>query len=96
MAGSKISVTNCYASFFVKTGNANVDGALVGNSGSSSVTCSGYVGWSSISKMAGTGTAVSADGNYLGTDDTIRSQAVALGGWDFVNVWTTDAEPKLR
>lgn len=83
--GSKISVTNCYASFFVKTGNANVDGALVGNSESSSVTCSGYVGWSSFSKMAGTGTTVSADGNYLGTEGTISAKAKEFG-WD-ANIW---------
>ena len=94
--GSTVSITNCYASFSVKTSNANVDGAWVGNSGSSSVTCSGYVSWSSITKMAGTGTAVSADGNYLGTSGTIKSQAEALGGWDFSTVWTTDDTPLLR
>ena len=96
VSGAVISVTNCYASFSVKSANPSLDGALVGNNGSTSLTCSGFVGWSSISKMAGAGTAVSADGNYLGTSGSIYSQAVALDCWDFVNVWTTDAEPKLR
>ena len=34
--------------------------------------------------------------NYTGTEGSIYSQAVALGGWDFTNTWTTDAEPKLK
>lgn len=94
--GAIISVTNCYASFSVNTDNANVDGALVGKNESTALTCSGYVGWTSITKMAGASTSVSADGNYLGTSGTIYSQAVTLGGWNFTNVWTTDDIPQLR
>lgn len=95
-AGSTISVTNGYSSFTIDSANIGLEGALVGNNLSTALTCSGFVGWSSLSNLRGANTAVSSDGNYLGTEGSIYSQASALGGWDFVNVWTTDAEPKLR
>ena len=95
-AGAEIDVTNCYASFSVKSANPTLDGALVGNNQSTVVTCSGFVGWSTISKMAGANNAVSAEGNYLGKEGSIYSQAVTLGGWDFTKVWTTDDTPQLR
>ena len=95
-AGSTISVTNCYSNFTIDSANINLEGALVGNNQSTGLTCSGFVGWSTLANLRGANTAVSADGNYLGTEGSIYSQAVALGGWDFVNVWTTDATPVLR
>ena len=34
--------------------------------------------------------------NYTGNSGSIYNQAVALGGWDFETVWTTDPTPLLR
>lgn len=99
VSGSTITVSKCYASFTVKSANINLEGALVGRNESTSLTCTSYVGWSSLTKLAGANNAVSTDGNYLGQEGSIYSQAaafVAPNNWDFVNVWTTDAEPKLR
>lgn len=60
-------------------------------------SCTGFVGWNTSSRAAWYYNQTTAPtGNYMGTDDSVYKQAVALGGWDFVNVWTTDAEPKLK
>ena len=65
--------------------NPNLEGAMVGNNSSTGITCSGFIGWTTITKMAGAGTTVSADGNYLGTEGTISAKAKEFG-WD-ANIW---------
>lgn len=99
VSGSTITVSNSYASFTVVSANIGLEGALVGKNESTSLTCTSFVGWSSLSKLYGQYNTVSTDGNYLGQEGTIYSQAaafVAPNNWDFVNVWTTDATPLLR
>ena len=60
-------------------------------------TCSGVVGWNTSSRQVWAyNISTAPDGNYMGTEGTIYSQAVTLGGWDFSNVWTTDPTPQLR
>ena len=94
-AGSTINITNCYSSCTITSANPTLEGALVGNNGSTALSCSGFVGWSSLSNLAGAGTAVSTTGNYLGTDGTITSQATALG-WSS-SIWDlTGSVPTLK
>ena len=89
---AKVSVTNCYS-----TGEVNVanSGALIGCNASDQLTCSGFIGWSSLSALAGSNNAVSTDGNYLGTEGTVFEHATALG-WDFTNVWNNTNPPTLK
>lgn len=60
--------------------------------------CTGFVGWNTSNRVAWTYSNSQAihDGCYMGKSGSVYSQAVALTGWDFVNVWTTDATPVLR
>ena len=78
-SGAAITVTNCYSSFTITSANIGLEGALVGNNGSTTLTSSGYIGWSSLANMAGAGTAVDVTGNYLGTEGTISGHATTLG-----------------
>ena len=94
-AGAKASITNCYSTRIITSANPNLEGALVGNNASTQITCSGFVGWTSITKMAGAGTEVSTTGNYLGQEGTISSHAATLG-WD-TNVWDLTGDvPTLK
>ena len=95
VSGSTIDVINCYSSCTITSANPTLEGALVGNNGSTALTCSGFVGWSSLSNLAGAGTAVSTTGNYLGTEGTISSHATTLG-WDG-SIWDlTGSVPTLK
>lgn len=61
------------------------------------LTCTGVVGWNTSNRVVWIYDAtVAPSGNYMGTEGSVYFQAVALGGWDFENVWTTDPTPKLR
>ncbi len=94
-SGSTVVVTNCYSTSTRVSANIGLEGALVGNNGCTNLTCTGYVGWSSLAALAGAGTAVSTDGNYLGQDGTISSQATALG-WDG-SIWNLSGSvPTLK
>ena len=94
-AGAKASITNCYSTRIITSANSSLEGALVGNNASTQITCSGFVGWTSITKMAGAGTEVSTTGNYLGQEGTISAHATALG-WD-TNVWDLTGDvPTLK
>ena len=89
---AKVSVKNCYSTGSV---NVNNSGALIGCNASDQLTCSGFIGWSSLSALAGSNNAVSTDGNYLGTEGTVLEHATALG-WDFTNVWNNTNPPTLK
>ncbi|MCR4844358.1 MAG: hypothetical protein K5843_05130 [Bacteroidales bacterium] len=94
-AGSIATITNCYSTCTIVSANPNLEGAIVGNNSSTDITCSGFVGWTSITKMAGAGTEVSTTGNYLGQEGTISSHAATLG-WD-TNVWDLTGDvPTLK
>lgn len=60
--------------------------------------CSGFVGWNTSNRKAWSYSNDQQvhDGNYMGKEGSVYEQAVALGGWDFENVWTTDSTPALR
>lgn len=95
VAGAKVSITNCYSTRIITSANPSLEGALVGNNASTQITCSGFVGWTSITKMAGAGTEVSTTGNYLGQEGTISAHATTLG-WD-TNVWDLTGDvPTLK
>ena len=94
-AGSKATITNCYSTCTIVSANPGLEGAIVGNNASTGITCSGFVGWTSITKMAGAGTEVSTTGNYLGQEGTISAHATTLG-WD-TNVWNLTGDvPTLK
>jgi hypothetical protein len=98
-----LSITNSYTTSDISGIALSTACGLVLGSNSGTVTCTGFVAWNSCDRLfcypAG---AVSTTGNYYGTEGSVYSQALALAStlganaWDFVNVWTTDAEPKLR
>ena len=94
-AGSKATITNCYSTCTIVSANPNLEGAIVGNNASTDITCSGFVGWTTITKMAGNGNAVAVSGNYLGQEGTIFSHAQAFG-WDFTTVWNEIDPPTLK
>lgn len=87
------TITNGYTTSSV---DATDPGALIGNHAGGTISGSGFIAWWASGNMVGTGSAHSLTTSYLGTTGSIYSQAVTLGGWDFVNVWTTDATPTLR
>lgn len=87
-----ISVTNCYSTSSITATNS---GAMIGSNTIAGLTCTGYIGWSSLAALAGAGTEVSTTGNYLGQEGTISSHATTLG-WD-TNVWDLTGDvPTLK
>ena len=94
-SGTSVTITRGYTNATI-SGSGKYIGVLC-HAGSGNVTCSNFVGWNTSGKTFSTGSsAPAATGNYCGTSGSIYSQAVTLGGWDFTNVWTTDATPQLR
>jgi hypothetical protein len=94
-AGAKASITNCYSTRIITSANPSLEGALVGKNESTQITCSGFVGWTSITKMAGAGTEVSTTGNYLGQEGTISAHATTFG-WD-TDIWDLSGDvPVLK
>lgn len=93
--GSSFTVTRGYT-------NSTVAGAkwtccVFCGTGSQYGTTTGFVGWNTSNRAAWCyNEQTVTSGNYMGTSGSVYSQAVALGGWDFTNVWTTDATPQLR
>ena len=94
-AGSKATITNCYSTCTIVSANPGLEGAIVGNNAGTDITCSGFIGWTTIDKMAGAGTAVATDGNYLGTEGTISAHATTFG-WD-TDIWDLSGDvPVLK
>ena len=94
-----ISVTRGYTNCSITGGKWSACVFSAGNSAKSytNLTYNGFVGWNTSNRVAWCyGVSDPSDGNYMGKDGTIKSQAEALGGWDFKDVWTTDATPTLR
>ena len=94
-----ITVRNCYENGSVSGTSASV-GAFIGRLDVAPAAITKCVAWNASLPFWG---AVTEDldtsaitDNYTGTEGSIYSQAVALGGWDFTNTWTTDAAPKLK
>ena len=95
----EVVVRNCYENGTV-SGTGTGVGAFIGTVSLAPTSITKCVAWNGSLPFYG---AVADDinisgitDNYTGTEGTIYSQAVALGGWDFTNTWTTDDEPKLR
>ena len=87
-----ISVTNCFSSSSITPANS---GALIGSNNTTGLTCTGYIGWSTLVNLAGANNAVSTTGNYLGQEGTISAHATTLG-WDS-NVWDLTGDvPTLK
>ena len=91
-----VTVTNGYTTSAISGGKWN--SGVFGGGINGTVTCTGFVGWNTSNRAVWyyNGGSSAPTGNYMGTDGTVYSQAVALGGWDFTNVWTTDDIPQLR
>ena len=93
---SNVTVTNGYTNSEIDSSGAKWTVCVFGGS-IENVTLSGFVGWNTSNRAAFWYSQTDApDGNYKGTTGSIYSQATTLGGWDFVNIWTTDAVPQLR
>ena len=91
---TSVSIKNCYTTTSIPNG---ANGALIGRNdlATENVTCSGFIGWWDGGNLIATGNDVTPTSYYIGTEGTILSHAQTFG-WDFTNVWTTDATPKLR
>ena len=94
-----ITVKNCYENGTV-SGTAESVGAFIGKLDVAPTSITQNVAWNASLPFAGVVTAgvdlTNVTGNYTGAEGSIYDQAVALGGWDFTNTWTTDPTPKLR
>ena len=96
-SGASLSVTNGYTTSSIIGGKWSA--CVFAGRVEGTVTCTGFVGWNTSSRVAWWyqyEQGKCPDGNYMGTEDSVYQQATTLGGWDFTNVWTTDATPKLR
>ena len=93
------TVQYCYENGTVSGTAANV-GAFIGQLNQTPISLTKCIAWNASLPFYG----AKADGvdestitdNYTGNSGSIYDQAVALGGWDFVNTWTTDPTPLLR
>ena len=92
-----ITVQNCYENGTV-SGTAESVGAFIGKLDVAPFVITKCVAWNASLPFAGVITegATTVTDNYTGAEGSIYDQAVALGGWDFTNTWTTDPTPKLR
>ena len=95
-SSATVTVTNGYTTSAVSGGKWN--SGVFGGGINGTVTCTGFVGWNTSNRAVWyyNGGSSAPMGNYMGKEGTVYSQAVALGGWDFTNVWTTDDIPQLR
>ena len=104
VTGGALNITNGYTTSDISgIALSNACGLVLGQKTGGTVSCSGFVAWNACDRLfCYPAEAVSTTGNYYGTEGSVYSQALALAStlganaWDFVNVWTTDAEPKLR
>ena len=93
------TVQYCYENGTV-SGTAESVGAFIGQLDQTPISLTKCIAWDASLPFYG----AKADGvdestitdNYTGNSGSIYSQAVALGGWDFETVWTTDPTPLLR
>ncbi len=91
---TSVTITRGFTNATITSSGGSV--GVLCHAGAGTVTCSNFVGWNTSGKSFGTGSsAPAATGNYYGTSGTIYSQAAALTGWNFTNVWTTDDIPQL-
>ena len=94
-----ITVKNCYENGTI-TGTAESVGAFIGTLSVAPTSITQNVAWNASLSFAGVVTEgvelTNVTDNYTGAEGSIYDQAVALGGWDFTNTWTTDPTPKLR
>ena len=93
------TVQYCYENGTVTGTGANV-GAFIGLVSLSPTSITKCIAWDASLPFYG-GVAADVDlthmtDNYVGTSGSIYEQAVALGGWDFTDTWTTDPAPKLK
>ena len=98
-SSAKISVIHGFTNCSISGGKWSACVFSAGNSAKtySNLSCTGFVGWNTSNRVAWCyNVSTPPAGNYMGKDGSIYSQAVTLGGWDFTNVWTTDATPQLR
>ena len=93
------TVQYCYENGTV-SGTAVSVGAFIGQLDQTPISLTKCIAWDASLPFYG----AKADGvdestitdNYTGNSGSIYNQAVALGGWDFETVWTTDPTPLLR
>ena len=93
------TVQYCYENGTV-SGTAVSVGAFIGQLDQTPISLTKCIAWDASLPFYG----AKADGvdestitdNYTGNSGSIYNQAVALGGWDFETVWTTDPIPLLR
>ena len=94
-----ITVKNCYENGTI-TGTAESVGAFIGTLSVAPTSITKCVAWNASLPFYGVLTEgvelTNVTDNYTGAEGSIYDQAVALGGWDFTNTWTTDSTPKLR
>ena len=98
-SSASITVTRGFTNCSISGGKWSACVFSAGNSAKTytNLSCTGFVGWNTSNRVAWCyNVSTPPAGNYMGKDGSIYSQAVTLGGWDFTNVWTTDATPQLR
>ena len=98
-SSASITVTHGFTNCSISGGKWSACVFSAGNSAKTytNLSCTGFVGWNTSNRVAWCyNVSTPPAGNYMGKDGSIYSQAVTLGGWDFTNVWTTDATPQLR
>ena len=94
-----ITVKNCYENGTV-SGTGTSIGAFIGQVTVAPTSITKCIAWDASLPFYG-GIVEGVDDstitdNYTGNSGSIYDQAVALGGWDFTNTWTTDPTPKLK
>ena len=93
------TVEYCYENGTV-SGTAESVGAFIGQLDQTPISLTKCIAWDASlpfygAKTDGVDESTIMD-NYTGNSGSIYGQAVALGGWDFVNTWTTDPTPLLK
>lgn len=93
------TVQYCYENGTV-SGTAESVGAFIGQLDQTPISLTKCIAWDASlpfygAKTDGVDESTITD-NYTGNSGSIYDQAVALGGWDFVNTWTTDPTPTLK
>ena len=93
------TVQYCYGNGTV-SGTAENVGAFIGQLDQTPISLTKCIAWDASlpfygAKTDGVDESTITD-NYTGNSGSIYQQAVALGGWDFANTWTTDPTPSLK
>lgn len=93
------TVQYCYENGTV-SGTAENVGAFIGQLDQTPISLTKCIAWDASlpfygAKTDGVDESTVTD-NYTGNSGSIYDQAVTLGGWDFVDTWTTDPIPTLK